>query len=64
MIRVLEVSPGNCHPLVLVLVLVLVLLLLLLLLLCCCVVVVIVIAVGDVVVDVVAGPLTLNPTFG
>ena len=62
MIRVLEVSPGNCHPLVLVLVLVL--LLLLLLLLCCCVVVVIVIAVGDVVVDVVAGPLTLNPTFG
>ena len=58
MIRVLEVSPGNCHPLVLVLVL------LLLLLLCCCVVVVIVIAVGDVVVDVVAGPLTLNPTFG
>ena len=61
MIRVLEVSPGNCHPLVLVLVL---LLLLLLLLLCCCVVVVIVIAVGDVVVDVVAGPLALNPTFG
>ena len=60
MIRVLEVSPGNCHPLVLVLVL----LLLLLLLLCCCVVVVIVIAVGDVVVDVVAGPLALNPTFG